>query len=59
MRARLLSIAVALSLSARAQAPREPPQQKPPPKTMIIKAARLIDGRSDKPRHGQAVSSPG
>ena len=55
MRARLLSIAVAMSFSARAQAPREQPQQKPPAKTTVVKAARLIDGRSDKPRMGQAV----
>jgi len=55
MRIRLLCAAAAVSLSVRAQAPREAPQQKAPPKTVLVKAARLIDGRSDKPRTGQAV----
>src|SRR5947209_20364657 len=52
---RPICIAIALSSSAVAQAPREPPQQKPPAKAVLVKAARLIDGRSDKPRQGQAV----
>jgi imidazolonepropionase-like amidohydrolase len=55
MRIRLLCAAAAVSLSVRAQALREAPQQKAPPKTVLVKAARLIDGRSDKPRTGQAV----
>src|SRR3989442_5446474 len=55
MRVRPICIAIAIALPAHAQAPREAPQQKPPPKTVLVKAARLIDGRSDKPRTGQAV----
>jgi imidazolonepropionase-like amidohydrolase len=55
MRIRLLCAAAALSLSVRAQAPRETPQTIAPPKPVLIKAARLIDGRSDKARQGQAV----
>jgi len=55
MRLRPICLALALSFPAYPQAPREAPQQKPPAKTVLVKAARLIDGRSDKPRTGQAV----
>ncbi len=55
MRLRPICIAIALSFPAFAQAPREAPQAKPPPKTVLVKAARLIDGRSDRTRQGQAV----
>src|SRR5467141_1615812 len=55
VRCRPIFMAVARSFPAFAQAPREAPQQKAPPKTVLIKAARLIDGRSDKARQGQAV----
>ena len=55
MRIRPLCAAFALAISARAQAPREAAQPKPPPRTVLVKAARLIDGRSDRPRTGQAV----
>ena len=52
---RLLPIFLAVPLAAAAQAPRETLQPKPPQKTVLVKAARLIDGRSDQPRRGQAV----
>ena len=52
---RLLPIFLVASLAAFAQAPRETPQAKPPQKTVLVKAARLIDGRSDQVRRGQAV----
>ena len=52
---RLLPIFLVASLAAFAQAPRETPQPKPPQKTVLVKAARLIDGRSDQPRRNQAV----
>jgi imidazolonepropionase-like amidohydrolase len=55
MRFRPIYMAVALSFPAFAQAPRETPQTIAPPKPVLIKAARLIDGRSDKARQGQAV----
>ena len=55
MRIRPLCAAFAVAFSSYAQAPREAAQQKAPPKTILIKAARVIDGRSDKPRTGQAV----
>jgi imidazolonepropionase-like amidohydrolase len=55
MHLRPICLALALSLSAQAQAPRDTPQAKPPQKTVLIKAARLIDGRSDQVRRGQAV----
>jgi imidazolonepropionase-like amidohydrolase len=48
-------LAIAVSFPALAQAPRETPQPRAPQKTLLIKAARLIDGRSDQPRRGQAV----
>jgi imidazolonepropionase-like amidohydrolase len=52
---RILCSSALIALSASAQAPRETQQQKPPERAVLIKAARLIDGRSDKPRQGQAV----
>jgi imidazolonepropionase-like amidohydrolase len=55
MRLRPICIAIAFSFAAYAQAPREPPPPKAPPRTVLVKAARLIDGRSDRPRQGQAV----
>ncbi len=55
MRLRPICIAIALSFPTFAQAPREAPPAKPPPKTVLVKAARLIDGRSDRTRQGQAV----
>ena len=55
MRFRPLFAAIAIPFALHAQAPRETPQPKAPPRTVLVKAARLIDGRSDKPRTGQAV----
>jgi len=55
MRVRLICIAVAISFPVYSQAPREATPAKPPQRTVLVKAARLIDGRSDKPRQGQAV----
>ncbi len=55
MRLAPLCAALALSLAARAQAPREALQQKAPQRAVLVKAARLIDGRSDQLWRGQAV----
>jgi imidazolonepropionase-like amidohydrolase len=55
MRFRPFFAAIAIPFVVHAQAPREAPAAKPPPRTVLVKAARLIDGRSDKPRTGQAV----
>ncbi len=55
MRFRPICIAIAVPFVVYAQAPREVAPAKPPPKTVLVKAARLIDGRSNKPRQGQAV----
>src|SRR5438477_8909522 len=44
-----------LSVPAVAQAPREVAPAKPPDRTILIKAARLIDGRSEQVRRNQAV----
>jgi len=55
MRFRPICAALALPLAASAQAPREAPAAKAADKTVLIKAARLIDGRSDQPRRGLAV----
>jgi imidazolonepropionase-like amidohydrolase len=52
---RPICIAIALSFAAYAQAPRETPPAKAPQKTVLVKSARLIDGRSDRPRQGLAV----
>jgi imidazolonepropionase-like amidohydrolase len=38
-----------------AQAPRETPAAPPPAQRVLVKAAHLIDGRSDSPRDGLAV----
>jgi len=55
MHLRTLCSSALIALSAGAQAPRDTRQQKPPERTVLIKAARLIDGRADRPRLGQAV----
>jgi imidazolonepropionase-like amidohydrolase len=55
MHLRILCSSALIALSAGAQAPRETQQQKPPERAVLIKAARLIDGRADQPRLGQAV----
>src|SRR5438093_1531470 len=55
MRVRPICIGIAVAFAAHAQAPREAAPAKPPQRTVLLKAARLIDGRSDKPRQGQAV----
>ena len=55
MRVRPICIGIAVAFAAHAQAPREAAPAKPPQRTVLLKAARLIDGRSDKPRTGQAV----
>src|SRR5207244_5042396 len=55
MRVRPIYIGIAVAFAAHAQAPREAASAKPPQQTVLLKAARLIDGRSDKPRMGQAV----
>jgi len=55
MRFRPICIALAFPFLARAQAPRETAPAKAPPKTVLVKAARLIDGRSDQPRQGLSV----
>ncbi len=55
MNLRTLCSAALIALSIRAQAPRDAPQPKAPERTVLVKAARLIDGRSDRPRQGQAV----
>src|SRR5437879_4206962 len=55
MRVRLSSIAVALSLSAAAQVPRESAAAKAPERVVVVKAARLIDGHSEQVRRNQAV----
>jgi imidazolonepropionase-like amidohydrolase len=52
---RILCASALIALSAGAQAPRDTQQQKPPERSVLVKAARLIDGRSDRPRQGQAV----
>src|SRR4030081_638035 len=44
-----------LALFLLAQAARETPPQPRPPARIVIKAARLIDGHSDRRRQGQAV----
>ena len=44
-----------LSVPAFGQAPREAAAAKPPEKTIVVKAARLIDGRSEQVRRNQAV----
>ncbi len=55
MHLRTASLVVLVALSAGAQAPREAASPKPPQRSVLVKAARLIDGRSDRPRQGQAV----
>ena len=55
MRFRPICVAIAFPLLAYAQAPREAPPAKAPQKTVLVKSARLIDGRSDRPRQGLAV----
>jgi imidazolonepropionase-like amidohydrolase len=55
MRFRPICVAIAFPFLAHAQAPREAPPAKAPQKTVLVKAARLIDGRSDRPRQGLAV----
>ena len=59
MRRRFLFVALALSVSAGAQAPRDVAAAKPPDRTILIKAARLIDGRSEQMRRNQAVLDVG
>ncbi len=44
-----------LALSLLAQAPRDVPPPPRPPERVLIKAAHLIDGKSDLPRDGMAV----
>jgi len=44
-----------LSVPAVAQAPREVAPAKPPERSVLIRAARLIDGRSEQTRRNQAV----
>jgi imidazolonepropionase-like amidohydrolase len=51
----VLSWFVAISAGAAAQAPREAPPQKQPERSIVLRAARLIDGRSEQPRRNQAV----
>ncbi len=55
MHLRTVCSSALIALSASAQAPREAQQQKPPQRAVLVKAARLIDGRSERPRQGQAV----
>jgi imidazolonepropionase-like amidohydrolase len=55
MRVRSFCCAIALSLSAFAQAPREAPQQEPPQQIILVKAGRLIDGKSEQTWQNQAV----
>jgi imidazolonepropionase-like amidohydrolase len=55
MRVRVLWMAVILSLSVRAQAPREVAPPKAPERTVVVKAARLVDGHSEQVRRNQAV----
>jgi imidazolonepropionase-like amidohydrolase len=52
----LVSCGILLSsVAAFAQAPREVAPAKPPDKTIVVKAARLIDGHSEQARRNQAV----
>ncbi len=55
MRFRPICVAIAFPFLAHAQAPREAPPAKAPQKTVLVKSARLIDGRSDRARQGLAV----
>ena len=56
MRVRVLWAAAVLSLSARAQAPREfVPKAKLEERVVVVRAARLIDGHSEQVRRNQAV----
>jgi imidazolonepropionase-like amidohydrolase len=51
----LLLLAALLPVAARAQAPRDEKRPPGPKTTLVVKAAHLIDGRSDEPRGPAAV----
>jgi imidazolonepropionase-like amidohydrolase len=55
MRILVLCGVLVLSVPAVAQAPRDVAPPKTPERTILLKAARLIDGRSEQPKRNQAV----